>query len=172
MKYKDGKEEPYTKRPPVKRHMDPYNRSDRPKSFDEDKSEGIIEGRNAVIEALRAGRTIDKIYLAKGDTDSSLAHIASKARASGAVVVETDRRKLDAMSITHSHQGVIALASVKKYVSLADILSLASDRGESPLIIVCDEISDVHNLGAIIRTAEAAGSSTCRLPGYQILRQP
>ena len=80
-------------------------------------ADGLIEGRNAVIEALRAGVTIDKIYLQKGETDKTLGHIASKARAAGAVVVEADRRKLDAMSRTHTHQGVIALAAVREYVS-------------------------------------------------------
>ena len=81
-------------------------------------ADGIIEGRNAVIEALRAGGAIDKIYLAKGDTDKTLGHIASKARAAGIVVVEADRRKLDNMSRTHAHQGVIALAAVREYVSV------------------------------------------------------
>ena len=74
-------------------------------------TDGIIEGRNAVIEALRAGTAIDKIYLAKGETDKTLGHIASRARDAGVVVVEADRRKLDAMSRTHAHQGVIALAA-------------------------------------------------------------
>ena len=76
-------------------------------------ADGIIEGRNAVIEALRAGVAIDKIYLAKGETDATLGHIASKARAQDVVVVETDRRKLDFMSRTHAHQGVIAMAAVR-----------------------------------------------------------
>ena len=82
-------------------------------------ADGIIEGRNAVIEALRAGESIDKIYLQKGETDRTLGHIASKARAAGVVVVEADKRKLDAMSRTHAHQGVIALAAVREYVSVA-----------------------------------------------------
>ena len=73
----------------------------------------IIEGRNAVIEALRAGRAIDKIFIAKGDVDKTLGHIASKARSAGIVVVEADRRKLDFMSQTHAHQGVVALAAVR-----------------------------------------------------------
>ena len=103
-------------------------------------ADGIIEGRNAVIEALRAGETIDKIYLQKGETDKTLGHIASKARAAGVVVVEADRRKLDAMSRTHAHQG------------------------EAPLLVVCDEISDPHNLGAIIRTAECAGAHGVVIP--------
>lgn len=117
-----------------------------------------IEGRNAVIEALRAGRTIDKIYLAKGDTDQTLGFIAAKARAAGVVVVETDRRKLDAMSQTRAHQGVIALCAVKEYCTVEDILAVADARGEAPFVIVCDEISDPHNLGAIIRSAECVGA--------------
>ena len=116
-----------------------------------------IEGRNAVIEALRAGRPIDKVFIAKGETDSALGHIASKARSAGAVVVEADRRKLDAMSVTRAHQGVIALAAVKEYVTVQQILQSAGEKGETPLIVICDEISDHHNLGAILRTAEAAG---------------
>ena len=81
----------------------------------------IIEGRNAVIEALRAGRAIDKIFIAKGDVDKTLGHIASKARDKGIVVVEADRRKLDFMSQTHAHQGVVALAAVREYCEIADI---------------------------------------------------
>ena len=127
-------------------------------------ADGVIEGRNAVIEALRAGETIDKIYLQKGDTDKTLGHIASKARAAGVVVVEADKRKLDAMSRTHAHQGVIALAAVREYVSVESILQSAADRGEAPLIVVCDEISDPHNLGAIIRTAECAGAHGVVIP--------
>ncbi len=120
-------------------------------------ADGMIEGRNAVIEALRAGETIDKIYIARGETDKTLGHIASKARAAGVVVVEADRRKLDGMSRTHAHQGVIALAAVREYATVEDILAVAEKRGEKPLIVICDEISDPHNLGAIIRTAECAG---------------
>ena len=114
-------------------------------------ADGIIEGRNAVLEALRAGTSIDKVYLAKGETDRTLSRIAAEAKKSGAVVVEADRRKLDAMSLTHSHQGVIAVAA-------------ARERGEAPLLVVCDEISDPHNLGAIIRTAECAGAHGVIIP--------
>ena len=87
----------------------------------------IIEGRNAVIEALRAGRAIDKIFIAKGDVDKTLGHIASKARDKGIVVVEADRRKLDFMSQTHAHQGVVALAAVREYCEIADILAIAAE---------------------------------------------
>ncbi len=124
----------------------------------------IIEGRNAVIEALRAQRAIDKIYIAKGDVDSTLGHIASKARAAGIVVVEADRRKLDYMSQTHAHQGVVALAAVREYCTVDDIFAVAESRGEKPFIIVCDEISDPHNLGAIIRSAECAGAHGVIIP--------
>lgn len=124
----------------------------------------IIEGRNAVIEALRAGRTIDKIFIARGDVDKTLGHIASKAREKGIVVAECDRRKLDFMSQTHAHQGVIALCAVREYCSVEDIFAAAEAKGEQPFIIVCDEISDPHNLGAIIRSAECAGAHGVIIP--------
>ena len=127
-------------------------------------ADGIIEGRNAVIEALRAGVAIDKIYLQKGETDKTLGHIASKARAAGTVVVEADKRKLDNMSRTHAHQGVIALTSVREYVSVERILEIAAEKNEAPLLVICDEISDPHNLGAIIRTAECAGAHGVVIP--------
>ncbi len=127
-------------------------------------ADGVIEGRNAVTEALRAGIAIDKIYLAKGETDRVLGHIASTARAAGVVVVEADRRKLDHMSRTHSHQGVIALASVREYATVESILEAAEKKGEKPLIVVCDELSDPHNLGAVIRTAECAGAHGVIIP--------
>ena len=127
-------------------------------------ADGVIEGRNAVIEALRAGASIDKIFIQKGETDKTLGHIASTARAAGVVVVDADKRKLDFMSRTHAHQGVIALASVREYVSVEEILNIAREKGENPLIVVCDEISDPHNLGAIIRTAECAGAHGVIIP--------
>ncbi|MCI5499889.1 MAG: 23S rRNA (guanosine(2251)-2'-O)-methyltransferase RlmB [Clostridiales bacterium] len=130
----------------------------------QEEADGIIEGRNAVTEALRVGTPIDKIYIAKGETDSSLGHIAAKARAAGIAVVDCDRRKLDGMSVTHSHQGVIAVAAVREYADVEDILQAAADKGEAPLIVVCDELSDPHNLGAVIRTAECAGAHGVIIP--------
>lgn len=124
----------------------------------------IVEGRNAVIEALRAGRAIDKIFIARGDVDKTLGHIASKAREKGIVVVESDRKKLDFMSQTHAHQGVIALCAVREYCNVDDIFAIAEERNEKPFIIVCDEISDPHNLGAIIRSAECAGAHGVIIP--------
>ena len=130
----------------------------------EAENDGVIEGRNAVVEALRAGVTIDKIFIMKGETDSVLGHIASTAREKGIVVVDADRRKLDNMSRTHAHQGVIALAAVREYVSVEDILADAAAKNEKPLLVVCDEISDPHNLGAIIRTAYCAGAHGVIIP--------
>lgn len=131
---------------------------------DEAPADGIIEGRNAVIEALRAGTQIDKIFIMKGEVDTALGHIASTARSQGIVVADADKRKLDGMSRTHAHQGVIALAAVREYVSVDDILADAAAKNESPLIVVCDEISDPHNLGAILRTAECAGAHGLIIP--------
>ena len=131
--------------------------------FENDR-EDLIEGRNAVTEALRAGRSIDKIYIAKGETDKALGHIASRARERGVVVVEADRRKLDAMSVTKAHQGVVAIAAVREYCSVDDILAAAEAQGDAPFIILCDEISDPHNLGAILRTAECVGAHGIIIP--------
>ena len=132
--------------------------------FENEARNDLIEGRNAVMEALRAGRTIDKIFIAKGDVDKTLGHIASKARSAGIVVTEADRRKLDAMSQTHAHQGVIALCAVKEYSTIEDMLAIAAERGEAPFLVLCDEISDPHNLGAVIRTADAAGAHGVIIP--------
>ena len=131
---------------------------------DDSRGEGLIEGRNAVLEAMRAGVVLDKVLIAKGDTDAALRHIASTARAAGVAVVDADRRKLDSMSVTHAHQGVIAMAACTEYVEVGDILEIARQRGEQALIVMCDEVSDPHNLGAIIRTAEAAGAHGVVIP--------
>ena len=125
---------------------------------------GVIEGRNAVTEALRAGVAIDKIFVAKGEADAALRYIASSARAAGVPVVDADRRKLDSMSITRAHQGVIAVSACAEYSTIGEILQIARNKGEEPLIILCDEISDPHNIGAVIRTCEAAGAHGVIIP--------
>ena len=130
----------------------------------EEENEGQLEGRNALQEALRSGRTIDKVFIASGETDRGLQRLAAEAKDAGAVVVPVDRRKLDMMSTTHAHQGVIALAAAREYFSVDDILQEAADRGENALIILCDELTDPHNLGAIIRTAECAGAHGVIIP--------
>ena len=136
----------------------------KPKREPSSEADGVIEGRNAVIEALRAGVNIHKIYIMKGETHAALGHIASTARAKGIVVADADRRKLDNMSRTHAHQGVIAVAAVREYVSVDELLETARRKGEPPLLVVCDELSDPHNLGAVIRTAECAGAHGVIIP--------
>lgn len=122
-----------------------------------EETEGQLEGRNALQEALKSGRTVDKVFIAAGETDRALQRLAAEAKEAGAVVVPVDRRKLDAMSFTRAHQGVIALVAAHVYYSIDDILEEAASRGEAPLIVICDELSDPHNLGAILRSAECAG---------------
>ena len=126
--------------------------------------EGQLEGRNALQEALKSGRTIDKVFIASGETDRGLQRLAAQAKEAGAVVVPVDRRKLDAMSATHAHQGVIAMAAAHVYYSIDDILEEAAARGQAPLIVICDELSDPHNLGAILRSAECAGAHGVIIP--------
>ena len=137
---------------------------ERAEQREEHGGETLIEGRNAVAEALRAGTAIDKLYVARGATDRTLRAIAAQAREQGVVVVEADHRKLDAMSVTQAHQGVIAVAAAKAYAAVEDILAAAADKGEKPLIVICDELSDPHNLGAVIRTAECAGAHGVIIP--------
>ena len=161
------------KRPPFDRKKTGFDRkpADRPakprmETAEEDERdyEGMLEGRNAVTEALRAGRTIDKVFIAAGDTDRNLARLAAQAKEAGAVVVRIDRRKLNDMSPTGAHQGIIASVAAHEYASVEDMLRSAREKGEAPLLVVCDELSDPHNLGAIIRTAECAGAHGVIIP--------
>lgn len=156
----------------------PYSRSDERKSYDttderkpfkrpdpevRDRAETgedipRLEGRNPVIEALKAGRTIEKLYIAKGTYEGSIKQVISMAREKGIVINEVERATLDAMSETGSHQGVIAVVSPYSYVEVDDILGIAEKRGEPPFVIILDEIYDPHNLGSILRTANAVGA--------------
>ena len=129
--------------------------------------ENIIEGKNAVTEAIRAGRPIDKVFLVRGSADKALAFIASSARSAGAVVTECDRRKLDAMSVTGAHQGVIAVAAAREYCTLEDILARADKMGQAPFVVVCDGLEDPRNLGAVIRCAECAGAHGIVIPKHR-----
>lgn len=130
---------------------------------EEERETTLYEGRNAVMELLRAGRTVDKLFVAP-DQNGRMADIIALAKKSGAVITQVDRRKLDAMSETGVHQGVIAQAAAHEYVSIDDILQVARDRGEQPLILVCDGLTDPHNLGAVIRSAETAGAHGVVIP--------
>ena len=129
----------------------------------EEQETTLYEGRDAVMELLRAGRTVDKLFVAP-DQNGRMADILAMAKQAGAVITQVDRRKLDAMSETGVHQGVIAQAAAHAYVSLDDILQTAADRGEQPLILICDGLTDPHNLGAVIRSAETAGAHGVVIP--------
>ena len=150
------------RRPPRKDY--PRKELRREENPQAEENENQLEGRNALTEALRSGRTIDKVFIASGETDRALQKLAADAKAAGAVVVPVDRRKLDAMSVTRAHQGVIALAAAREYFSIDDILETAAERGECPLIVICDELTDPHNLGAILRSAECAGAHGIIIP--------
>lgn len=139
-----------------------YRRQEKAASVEQ--IEGQLEGRNALTEALKSGRTIDKVFIASGETDRGLQRLAAEAKEAGAVIVPVDRRKLDTMSATRAHQGVIALAAAREYFTIDDLLQEAADRGEAPLLVICDELSDPHNLGAIIRSAECAGAHGVIIP--------
>ncbi len=123
-----------------------------------------IEGRNPVLEALKSGREIEKIIIAKGTKEGSINKIVGMARDKNIMIQNVDRSRLDAMSDTNSHQGVIAIAASYSYKTVEDILELAKEKGEAPFIIVLDEIEDPHNLGAIIRSAECAGAHGVIIP--------
>ena len=155
-----GKEQPRRPERKIERRADRF--AERKQEVEE--VEGQLEGRNALTEALRAGRTIDKVFIADGDTDRGLQRLAAEAKEAGAVIVPVDRRKLDQMSFTRSHQGVIALVAAHDYYTIDDILEEAAERGENALIVICDELSDPHNLGAIMRSAECAGAHGVVIP--------
>ena len=129
--------------------------------------ENIIAGKNAVTEAIRAGRPLDKVFLVRGSADKALAFIASSARAAGVAVTECDRRKLDAMSATGAHQGVVAVAAAWEYCTLEDILDRAEQLGQAPFVVVCDGLEDPRNLGAVIRCAECAGAHGVVIPRHR-----
>lgn len=131
-----------------------------PKTIRED----LIEGRNAVIEALKSDRTVEYILIAKGDMVGSISVVLALAKEKGIVTKEVDRRKLDEMSQTSSHQGVIAVVTPYKYFEINDIFKYAEEKGEKPFIIILDEIEDPHNFGSIIRTAEVCGAHGIIIP--------
>lgn len=127
-------------------------------------NDNLIIGRNAVIELLKSGREIENILIAKGEREGSINRIISMAREKGVVVKNVDRKKLDFMCANGNHQGVAANVPAHSYSTVDEILKLAESRGEAPFIIICDEIEDSHNLGAIIRSAEACGAHGIIIP--------
>lgn len=124
----------------------------------------IIAGRNPVMEAIRSGRSIESVLVAKGERSGSVVAIIAKAKQKNIPVKDVDSKKLDFLAKGVNHQGIVAQCAVKEYSTLEDIFALAEERGESPFIIVLDKIEDPHNLGAIIRTAECAGAHGVIIP--------
>lgn len=143
-----------------------YVKSNRPKVEEEPMAEntGLVIGRNAVRELLKSERSIDKIFVKAGEREGSIVVIVAEAIKRSIPVIEVDGNKLDRLSRGENHQGVIACAAEKEYVSVEDILQIAKDKGEKPLIVVLDEIEDPHNLGAIIRCAECSGAHGIIIP--------
>ena len=124
--------------------------------------ENLVVGRNAVREVLRAGRDIEKLMVAKGDTSGSMRELVALAKEKNVIVHEVDRRKLD--ELAPNHQGIAAFVSMYQYATVKDILDLAAERSESPFVVVLDGITDPHNLGAIVRTADLMGAHGVIIP--------
>ena len=124
----------------------------------------IIEGRNPVIEAIKNDREIDKIMIANGAKEGSIKKIVAMAKEKNLIIQYVDRNKLDEISTSHSHQGVIANVSEYRYFELDELIQNAKDKGEDPFFIILDEITDPHNLGSIIRTADAVGAHGVIIP--------
>ena len=149
------------------RHRDAGSpRRERPKRTFEDDAvpEGVVAGRNAVRELLRSGRSVDKLFVKAGVREGSLTVIVSEAIAQKIPVVEVTQEKLDSLSAGTNHQGVVAMAAEKEYTDVDGILEIARERGEKPLVVLCDGIEDPHNMGAIIRCAECAGAHGIIIP--------
>ena len=126
--------------------------------------EYTIEGRNAVLEAFRAGKTIDKLYIQDGCHDGVLNTITREARKHDTIINYVAKERMDQMSTTGKHQGIIAQAAAYEYAELDEIFAKAEDKGEPPFMFILDEIEDPHNLGAIIRTANLAGAHGVIIP--------
>ena len=124
----------------------------------------LIIGRNAIKEALRAGRPADSLLVQKGELSSSVKPIIAQCKAKGIIIKEADKKKLDYMCGHSNHQGVIMIAAAHEYSTVEAILKNAEDKNEAPFIVICDSLEDPHNLGAIIRSAEAAGAHGVIIP--------
>lgn len=157
---------------------DGFKRNDRfPKNVSEedtgtdveetDDESDLIEGRNAVIEAVRSGKTVDKLYIQEGLQDNSINSLVSKLKSSGTLINYVKKQKLDQMSVTGKHQGVIARCAAYQYSEIDDIFRKAEEKGEDPFVFILDEIEDPHNLGAIIRTANLAGAHGVIIPKHR-----
>ncbi|MBP5528873.1 MAG: 23S rRNA (guanosine(2251)-2'-O)-methyltransferase RlmB [Lachnospiraceae bacterium] len=127
-------------------------------------NESMIEGRNAVLEAYRSGKCVDKVYVLDGCQDGPVLTIKREAKKAGSIIKYVDRQLLDNMSETGKHQGVIAVTAAYDYTEVSEILDIAKEKGEDPFIVLLDNIEDPHNLGAIIRSAHQAGAHGVIIP--------
>lgn len=161
-----AKEKSFERRDHKGRNQKPTQRPS-PKNVQAEVEGAPIIGRNPVRELLRSGRTIDKLYVQKGEREGSIIPIIAEARLSGIVIVEVEKPKLDSLSGGLAHQGIVAFAAEKEYCEISDMIALAKERGEKPFIIVADEINDPHNLGAIIRSADCLGAHGVIIPKHR-----
>ncbi len=132
-----------------------------------ERNENQLEGRNAILEALRNGRDMEKLMVIKGSAEGTIKRIIAQASKKGVVIQEVSRQKLDELSQTKNHQGVIAVVSAHNYATVEEILEYAQSKGEPPFIVILDGITDPHNLGAIIRSAECAGAHGIIIPKHR-----
>lgn len=151
------KEAPRRKRPQME--AEPKRREE-PRELPDD----VLVGRNAVTEALKSGRGINKLWIASGDREGSVAEIATLAKERGIVVQYVERAKIEALAGGHRHQGVLAYVAPVPYAELDDILKAAEEKGEAPFLVLLDELEDPHNLGALLRTADATGVHGILIP--------
>ncbi|MBQ3391492.1 MAG: 23S rRNA (guanosine(2251)-2'-O)-methyltransferase RlmB [Clostridia bacterium] len=129
--------------------------------------EGVIAGRNAVMEALKGGAALEKIFVTRGERQGSIVRILALAREKKVPIQEADRVKLDYLSGITTHQGIVAYLSQTTYCTVEEMLEIARQKGEPPFLILCDEVADPHNLGAILRTAEIAGAHGVIVPRHR-----
>lgn len=159
-------DKPYDKAP--KRNEGQPRKAYRDADADDEEStdgtEGLVIGRNAVRELLKTDRTVDKLLVRRGDREGSIVVLVAEAIEKGIPVVEVDKSKLDDMAGFVPHQGVIAMVAQKEYSTVEDILAIAEERGEKPLIVIADGITDPYNLGALIRCAEGVGAHGLIIP--------
>ena len=159
---KNGKEKRNGRKSDQRKGEQKRSRPEPMQNFEE--RSDIVIGRNPVRELLASERAIDKLFVQRGERVGSIIPLVAEANARGIVIVEVEKQKLDAMCGGAAHQGIIALAAEKEYCEIADIIALAAERGEKPFVVVCDEINDPHNLGAIIRSADCLGAHGIIIP--------
>ena len=163
----DGKREKFDHKPPrrdVRQQSRVADTDTKSETIHGDYENGAVIGRNAVRELLKSERSVDKLLVQRGERTGSIVVLVAQAIERGIPVIETDKSHLDTIAGYAPHQGVIAYAAEKEYCTVEDILAIAEERGEAPLIVICDGITDPYNLGAIIRCAECCGAHGLIIP--------